>query len=65
MAVKKETATLVEIKPRNVKLIPIKIIGDTPLIVHAWSHPHFHHIYTFYPVNVLVDRGSRIHSGGV
>lgn len=37
MAVKKETATLVEIKPRNVKLIPIKIIGDTPLIVHAWS----------------------------
>ena len=37
MAAKKETATLVEIKPRNVKLIPIKIVGDTPLIVHAWS----------------------------
>lgn len=37
MATKKETATLVEIKPRNVKLIPIKIVGDTPLIVHAWS----------------------------
>ena len=37
MAAKKETATLVEIRPRNVKLIPIKIVGDTPLIVHAWS----------------------------
>lgn len=37
MAAKKETATLVEIKPRSVKLIPIKIVGDTPLIVHAWS----------------------------
>ena len=37
MAAKKETTTLVEIKPRNVKLIPIKIVGDTPLIVHAWS----------------------------
>lgn len=34
-ATKKET--LVEIKPRDMKLIPIKIVGDTPLIVHAWS----------------------------
>lgn len=37
MATKKETQTLVEIRPREEKIIPIKIVGDTPLIVHAWS----------------------------
>lgn len=36
MATKKEN-TLVEIKSRSTKLIPVKIVGDTPLIVHAWS----------------------------
>ena len=35
MATKKEE--VVEIKPLDIKEIPIKIVGDTPLIVHAWS----------------------------
>lgn len=34
---KATATTLVEIKSRKMKLIPIKIVGDTPLIVHAWS----------------------------
>lgn len=33
-ATKKET---VEIKPIVVQKVPIRIVGDTPLIVHAWS----------------------------
>lgn len=33
-ATKKET---VAIKPLKLKRIPIRIVGDTPLIVHAWS----------------------------
>lgn len=36
MAGKKEEA-LVTIKPLDIKIVPIKIVGDTPLIVHAWS----------------------------
>ena len=36
MAAKKEEA-LVTIKPLDIKMVPIKIVGDTPLIVHAWS----------------------------
>ena len=28
---------VVEIKKRDIKIIPIKIVGDSPLIVHAWS----------------------------
>lgn len=36
MATKKETE-LVEIKPLDIKTVPIKIVGDSPLIVHAWS----------------------------
>lgn len=36
MAGKKEEA-IVSIKPLDIKMIPIKIVGDTPLIVHAWS----------------------------
>ena len=31
---KKET---VAIRPIKLKKIPIRIVGDTPLIVHAWS----------------------------
>jgi hypothetical protein len=34
---KKSETTLVEIKSRKMKIVPIKIVGDTPLIVHAWS----------------------------
>lgn len=33
---KKEEA-IIEIKPLDIKEVPIKIVGDTPLIVHAWS----------------------------
>lgn len=36
MATKKEE-TLISIKPLDIKMVPIKIVGDTPLIVHAWS----------------------------
>jgi len=36
MAAKKETE-VVEIRPLDIKEVKIKIIGDTPLIVHAWS----------------------------
>lgn len=36
MAAKKEE-TVVSIKPLDIKMVPIKIVGDTPLIVHAWS----------------------------
>lgn len=28
---------VVEIRRRDVKIIPVKIVGDSPLIVHAWS----------------------------
>lgn len=36
MAAKKEVEVL-EIRPLEIKSIPIRIVGDTPLIVHAWS----------------------------
>ena len=36
MASKKEE-TVVAIKPLDIKRVPIRIVGDTPLIVHAWS----------------------------
>ena len=36
MANKKE-AEVIEIRPLEIKRVPIKIVGDTPLIVHAWS----------------------------
>lgn len=32
-----KTSETVAIKPLKLKRIPIRIIGDTPLIVHAWS----------------------------
>lgn len=32
-----KTTETVAIKPLKLKRIPIRIIGDTPLIVHAWS----------------------------
>lgn len=33
----KKVETVIEIKPLNIQRVPIKIVGDTPLIVHAWS----------------------------
>ena len=33
----KKEAEVIEIKAINVKVVKIKIVGDTPLIVHAWS----------------------------
>lgn len=36
MATKKE-AEIVEIRALDIKRVPIRIVGDTPLIVHAWS----------------------------
>lgn len=35
MATKKEE--IIEIRPLNIQKIPVRIVGDTPLIVHAWS----------------------------
>ena len=28
---------IIEIRPLNIQRVPIHIVGDTPLIVHAWS----------------------------
>ena len=33
---KKETQEIISIKPMEIKHIPIRIVGDSPLIVHAW-----------------------------
>lgn len=33
----KKTETAIEIRPLEIKTIPVRIVGDTPLIVHAWS----------------------------
>ena len=37
MAAKKTDTPVIEIRPLDIKTIPIRIVGDTPLIVHAWS----------------------------
>lgn len=37
MATKKTENSVVEIKALDIKRVNIKIVGDTPLIVHAWS----------------------------
>lgn len=37
MAAAKKTEEIVEIRPLDIKEVKIKIVGDTPLIVHAWS----------------------------
>ena len=36
MATKNETA-VIEIKPLDIQRVNVRIVGDTPLIVHAWS----------------------------
>lgn len=33
----KKTDTMIEIRPLDIQRIPLTIVGDTPLIVHAWS----------------------------
>ncbi len=33
----KKEETIVEIRPLDIKTVNIRIVGDTPLIVHAWS----------------------------
>ena len=37
MVAKKENAVEIQIKPVEIKKARICIVGDTPLIVHAWS----------------------------
>jgi hypothetical protein len=37
MAGKTKEAEIIEIRAMDLKTIPIKIVGDSPLIVHAWS----------------------------
>ncbi len=37
MATKKTNTETVEIRPLDIKRVPIRIVGDTPLIIHAWS----------------------------
>ena len=37
MAVKKETENIISIRPLEIKNTTIRIVGDTPLIMHAWS----------------------------
>lgn len=37
MATKKTTSEVLEIRPVEIERVNIKIVGDTPLIVHAWS----------------------------
>jgi len=33
----KKDEILIEIKPIDIKYVPVRIVGDSPLIVHAWS----------------------------
>lgn len=33
----KKNEKVVEIRPLDIKTVPVRIVGDTPLIVHAWS----------------------------
>ena len=35
--VKKATAEVIEIRPIQIKTFTVHIVGDTPLIMHAWS----------------------------
>ena len=37
MAAVKTQQEVIALKPLDIKLVPIRIVGDTPLIVHAWS----------------------------
>ena len=33
----KKTEEIIQIKPLDIRTVPIRIVGDSPLIVHAWS----------------------------
>lgn len=33
----KKTEEIIEIRPLDIRTIPVRIVGDSPLIVHAWS----------------------------
>lgn len=37
MATKKAATEVIEIRPIEIKKVTIRIVGDTPLIIHAWS----------------------------
>ena len=37
MAIKKNTTEVLEIRPIEIKKVNLRIVGDTPLIMHAWS----------------------------
>ena len=37
MMATKKTAEIIQIKPLDIRTVPIRIVGDSPLIVHAWS----------------------------
>lgn len=37
MATKKAATEVIEIRPIKIKKVKIRIVGDTPLIMHAWS----------------------------
>lgn len=36
-AKKSNDVTMIQIKPLDIKSVPIRIVGDSPLIVHTWS----------------------------
>lgn len=37
MATKKASTEVIEIRPIEIKKVTVRIVGDTPLIMHAWS----------------------------
>ena len=37
MATKKAATEVIEIRPIEIKKVTIRIVGDTPLSMHAWS----------------------------
>lgn len=37
MATKKAAAEVIEIRPIEIKKVTVRVVGDTPLIMHAWS----------------------------
>ena len=37
MATKKANAEVIEIRPIEIKKVTVRVVGDTPLIMHAWS----------------------------
>ena len=54
-AAKKEKETIA-IKPIKKKRIPIRIVGDSPIIIHAWSEKAKKEM-----LDMLTEIGSAIH----